>query len=95
MGAAEESAVAGIVTGPDSEPSSGQEPPPPEEFSSGITLARDFFDEIIKPLLAEKTPGIPYAAALIGPGSDVLGFDTPISRDHDWGPRLPLFLPAR
>jgi hypothetical protein len=95
VGAAEESAVAGIVTGPDSEPSSGQEPPPPEEFSSGITLARDFFDEIIKPLLAEKTPGIPYAAALIGPGSDVLGFDTPISRDHDWGPRLQLFLPER
>ncbi len=93
MGAAEESAVAGIVTG--SEPSSGQEPTAPEEFSPGIALARDFFDEMIKPLLAEKTPGIPYAAALIGPGSDVLGFDTPISRDHDWGPRLQLFLPER
>ncbi len=80
---------------PNSEPSSGQEPTAPEEFSSGITLARDFFDEIIKPLLAEKAPDFPYAAALIGPGSDVLGFDTPISRDHDWGPRLQLFLPER
>jgi hypothetical protein len=78
---------------PNSEPSSGQEPTAPEEFSSGITLAREFYDEIIKPLLAEKAPGVPYAAALIGPGSDVLGFDTPISRDHDWGPRLQLFLP--
>lgn len=95
MGAAEESAVAGIVTGTDSEPSPSQEPTTPEEFSSGITLARDFFDEIIKPLLAEKTPGVPYAAALIGPGSDVLGYDTPTSRDHDWGPRLQLFLPER
>ncbi len=93
MGAAEESAVAGIVT--DSAPSPGQEPTAPEEFSPGIALARDFFDEIIKPLLAEKTPGVPYAVALIGPGSDVLGYDTPTSRDHDWGPRLQLFLPER
>jgi len=80
---------------PDSEPSSGPEATAPEEFPPGLTLARDFFEEIIKPLLAEKTPGVPYAAALIGPGSDVLGFDTPISRDHDWGPRLQLFLPER
>ena len=86
MGAAEESAAAGIVS--DSEPA-------PEEFQPGTALARDFYHEIIKPLLAEKTPGVPYAAALIGPGSDVLGFDTPISRDHDWGPRLQLFLPER
>jgi hypothetical protein len=67
----------------------------PEEFLPGLTLARDFFSEIVQPLLAEKTPGVPYAAALIGPGSDVLGFDTPVSRDHDWGPRLQLFLPER
>jgi len=80
---------------PDSEPSSGSKATAPEEFPPGLTLARDFFEEIIKPLLAEKTPGVPYAAALIGPGSDVLGFDTPISRDHDWGPRLQLFLPER
>ncbi|MGA9762347.1 MAG: DUF4037 domain-containing protein [Gaiellaceae bacterium] len=68
---------------------------PAEEFQPGLALARGFFEEIVKPLLAEKTPGVPYAAALIGPGSDVLGFDTPISRDHDWGPRLQLFLPER
>ena len=29
----------------------------------------------------------------IGTGSDVLGYDTPMSRDHMWGPRLVLFLP--
>jgi hypothetical protein len=65
------------------------------EFLPGLTLARDFFAEIVQPLLAEKTPGVPYAAALIGPGSDALGFDTPVSCDHDWGPRLQLFLPER
>jgi hypothetical protein len=29
---------------------------------------------------------------LIGTGSDVLGFDTPMSVDHDWGPSVTLFL---
>jgi len=80
---------------PESEESSGPETNAPEEFPPGLALAREFFEEVIKPLLTEKTPGVPYAAALIGPGSDVLGFDTPISRDHDWGPRLQLFLPER
>lgn len=32
-----------------------------------------------------------YSAARLGVGSDVLGFDTPQSRDHDWGPRVDLF----
>ncbi len=64
------------------------------EFVSGLTLARSFFSEVVEPILAKKTPGVAYAAALIGPGSDVLGFDTPISTDHDWGPRLQIFLPA-
>jgi hypothetical protein len=85
------------VTG--SEPSSAPKPSPEpkpataEEFLPGLTLARDFFSEVVQPLLGEKTPGVAYAAGLIGPGSDVLGFDTPVSRDHDWGPRLQIFLP--
>jgi hypothetical protein len=91
VGAAEERAAARIVSA--SDPSSNPEPDAPEEFLPGLTLARDFFSEIVQPLLAENAPAVSYAAALIGPGSDVLGFDTPVSRDHDWGPRLQLFLP--
>jgi Domain of unknown function (DUF4037) len=93
VGAAEERAAARIVSAV--EPPSGSELDTPEEFLPGLTLARDFFSEIVQPLLAEKTPGVPYAAALIGAGSDALGFDTPVSCDHDWGPRLQLFLPER
>jgi hypothetical protein len=35
---------------------------------------------------------MPHAAARLGPCSDVLGFDTPMSMDHDWGLKLALFL---
>ncbi|MEX5713141.1 hypothetical protein AB1484_34110 [Parafrankia sp. FMc6] len=37
--------------------------------------------------------GVPHAAALLGEGSEVLGFDDEISTDHDFGPRVQLFVP--
>jgi hypothetical protein len=60
--------------------------------AAGLELCRDFHAEAVRPLLAESYPGLRYAAGRIGPGSDVLGFDTQRSVDHDWGPRLDLFL---
>jgi Domain of unknown function (DUF4037) len=35
-----------------------------------------------------------HSAALIGSGSEVLGFDTERSTDHGWGPRLKVFVDA-
>jgi hypothetical protein len=61
-------------------------------FIPGLELARLFYVEAVRPLLDRHVPGLPHTAALIGPGSEVLGFDTPRSTDHDWGPRLQLFL---
>jgi hypothetical protein len=61
-------------------------------FIHGIELARRFYTEAVQPLLQREFPGLPHAAALIGPGSEVLGFDTARSTDHDWGPRVQLFL---
>ncbi|HXZ63135.1 MAG TPA: DUF4037 domain-containing protein [Streptosporangiaceae bacterium] len=61
-------------------------------FIPGLELARLFYAEAVRPLLDENFPGLPHTAALIGPGSEVLGLDTPRSTDHDWGPRLQLFL---
>jgi Domain of unknown function (DUF4037) len=57
-------------------------------FVPGLRLAGEFYAEVVRPLLDEACPGLDHAAALLGPGSEVLGFDSPRSTDHDWGPRL-------
>lgn len=62
------------------------------QFIPGLELNRRFYDEIIRPLLAREFPGLKHAAARLGQGSEVLGYDTPMSMDHDWGPRLQIFL---
>jgi hypothetical protein len=62
------------------------------EFMPGMELCEIFYTEAVKPILDEHFPGLEYSAAHMGSGSDVLGFDTPQSMDHDWGPRLRLFL---
>lgn len=61
-------------------------------FVKGLELCQTFFAEAVRPLLNHHFPALRYAAGRLGGGSDVLGFDTPQSRDHDWGPRLTLFL---
>ncbi|HEX5541862.1 MAG TPA: DUF4037 domain-containing protein [Micromonospora sp.] len=66
--------------------------PPP--FVPGLELCRLFYLDGVRPLLEAVYPGLRHAAARLGPGSEVLGFDTERSVDHDWGPRLQLFLTA-
>ena len=61
-------------------------------FIPGLELNRLFFEEIVRPLIAVHFPDLVYSSALIGYGSDVLGYDTELSTDHEWGPRLWLFL---
>jgi hypothetical protein len=61
-------------------------------FLPGLRLCGQFHAEAVGPLLTRAVPGLVYAAARIGPGSDVLGLDTMRSTDHDWGPRLEVFL---
>lgn len=59
---------------------------------SGLGLSRSFYFRQVRPILIKYFPKLKYSAALIGYGSEVLGFDTPISRDHAWGPRVLLFV---
>ncbi|HEX9518740.1 MAG TPA: DUF4037 domain-containing protein [Streptosporangiaceae bacterium] len=61
-------------------------------FQSGTALAARYYAEVVWPLLDRHAPGLPHAAALIGWGSEVLGFDSPRSTDHNWGPRCQIFL---
>jgi hypothetical protein len=58
----------------------------------GAELARRFFTGAVEPLLSRALPGLGYAAARLGSGSDVLGLDDQMSRDHDWGCRLTLLV---
>ena len=61
-------------------------------FVPGIELSRQYYHEAVGPILDSRFPGMPHAAALLGRGSEVLGFDDETSTDHDWGPRVLLFL---
>src|SRR5688500_20274327 len=62
------------------------------KFIPGLKLCRLFYEQEVTPILNKNFPRLRNSAAIIGWGSEVLGFDTPISRDHHWGPRLLLFL---
>ena len=61
-------------------------------FVPGLELSRRFYWEAVRPALDRSLPGLPHAAALLGSGSETLGFDDEMSTDHSWGPRLQLFL---
>ena len=61
---------------------------------TGLELARAFFHEAVAPLIARVMPALPYSAGLLGDCSDVIGLDDAVSRDHGWGPRCQLLLPA-
>jgi hypothetical protein len=62
--------------------------------TGGIALARGYYADVVLPLLHDRWPGLPHAAARLGSGSDVLGLDDAQSRDHDWGLRLTLLVDA-
>jgi hypothetical protein len=62
------------------------------EFIPELQLSERFYQELVEPIIKTRFPSLSYAAALIGDGSGVLGFDTELSRDHDWGLRLQLFI---
>ena len=61
-------------------------------FLPGLDLSKAFYEDAVKPFMDKYYPNLVYSAVRIGHGSDVLGYDTPQSMDHDWGPKLQIFL---
>jgi hypothetical protein len=67
---------------------SAERPP----FMPGLALSRAFYSEAVRPIMLRHFPHLSHAAGRLDSGSEVLGFDTPRSMDHWWGPRVQLFL---
>ena len=88
-------ATPGTAT-PDAAASSGtvQSDNTPAHTIPGLKLARAYWNEYGKPLIAERYPEYQgrIAAGLVGHGSECYGFDDELSHDHDFGPGFCLWL---
>ena len=62
-----------------------------------IDVSRDFFNQIVKPILEAHFPEetAQTAFGVFGYGSEALGLDDNYSRDHHWGLRIDALMPER
>jgi hypothetical protein len=60
-----------------------------------IDVSREFFDEIVRPILAREFPNetAQTTFGVFGYGSEVLRLDDDYSRDHHWGLRINALMP--
>jgi hypothetical protein len=58
-------------------------------FRPGLALAEAFYADVVAPLI-----DVSHTACLLGEGSEILGYDSARSTDHEWGPRVQLFVSA-
>ena len=60
----------------------------------GLALCRDYYETIGQPTLQAQFASVWHriAIGLVGEGSECLGFDDELSRDHDWGPSFCMWL---
>lgn len=96
-----ESELSGVIATPgtatpDAAASSGTVPSDttPARTIPGLKLARAYWNEYGKPLIAERYSEYRgrIAAGLVGHGSECYGFDDELSHDHDFGPGFCLWL---
>jgi tetratricopeptide (TPR) repeat protein len=60
----------------------------------GMDICRMYYTQVVAPMIHEKFSEYEtkIAAGLVGEGSDCFGYDDEISRDHDWGPDVCLWV---
>lgn len=58
----------------------------------GLRLSERYFRGVVEPLLDGAFLGLRYGAARLGDGSEVLGYDTDMSADHNYGPTVQVIL---
>jgi len=61
-------------------------------FIPSLELSRMLYEEEIEPIMEKKFHNLKYAAATLGMCSEILGLDDEVSMDHEWGPRVIIFL---
>lgn len=62
------------------------------KFTQSLELSGMLFSEEISRVMEQEFPELKYAAATLGMCSEVLGLDDKVSMDHEWGPRISIFL---
>lgn len=65
-----------------------------EHQMNGLAIAEDYFHTVGMPMIESSFAAVQscIAAGLVGLGSECLGFDDHLSRDHDWGPGFCIWL---
>ena len=65
-----------------------------EKTEKGIDICRKYYERFVRPMIDEKFPeyASKIACGLAGEGSDAFGYDDELSRDHDWGPSVVLWI---
>ncbi len=61
-----------------------------DSFRFRTRIIRAFYEDVVAPIVGE----VEHCAALLGEGSQILGFDTERSQDHGWGLQVQLFVHA-
>ena len=61
----------------------------------GLELSEKYFEEYGRPMLESEFPDVLplLACGLVGSGSECLGYDDELSRDHDFEPGFCIFIP--